>query len=89
MCLALPLKLIKIEGKNGVGERGGVGRDVRLDFIKEPALGDYVLVHAGFAIEKLDPVKAAENLEAYEELDAAMAEIRQAVKEIEEAGGRY
>ena len=89
MCLAVPLKLIKIDGIDGVGERSGITRDVRLDFIDGPALGDYVIVHAGFAIEKLDPEQAKLDLEAYDELDQAMAELSQAMAEINANGGRY
>ena len=89
MCLAVPLKLIEINGNVGVGERGGITRELRLDFIKEPKLGDYVMLHAGFAIEKVDPKKAEENLESYDELDAALAELGQAMEEIRANGGRY
>ena len=55
MCLAVPLKLVEINGLDGLGERGGLQRPLRLDFIKNPQLGDYLMVHAGFAIEKLSP----------------------------------
>ncbi len=51
MCLAIPLKLVEIEGKEALGEALGMKRKIRVDFIKEPKLGDYVMVHAGFAIE--------------------------------------
>lgn len=89
MCLAVPLKLIKIDGNTGIGERGGMTRELRLDFIKEPRLGDYVMLHAGFAIEKLDPAQAEADLESYDELDAALAELGQAMDEIRANGGRY
>jgi len=89
MCLAVPLKLIKIDGNVGVGERGGITRELRLDFIKEPKLGDYVMLHAGFAIEKVDPAQAEADLESYDELDAALAELGQAMEEIRANGGRY
>ena len=39
MCLAVPLKIVEIDGKNGVGEVEGLRRNMRLDFIKEPKLG--------------------------------------------------
>ena len=89
MCLAVPLKLIQIEGNTGIGERGGITREVRLDFIDNPKLGDYVIVHAGFAIETLDEEQANKDLEAYDELDEAMAELRAAMNEINANGGRY
>ena len=53
MCLAVPLKLIEIKGKEAVGESLGMRRSVRVDFIENPQVGDYVIVHAGFAIERL------------------------------------
>ena len=89
MCLAVPLKLISIDGNVGIGERGGITREVRLDFIDKPQLGDFVIIHAGFAIEKLDPKQAAEDMEAFDELDEAIAELSQAMAEINANGGRF
>ena len=72
MCLAVPLKLIEINGKNAIGEAMGMTRQLRVDFIKEPQLGDYVMVHAGFAIERLPEGQALADLEAWEEMEAAL-----------------
>ena len=58
MCLAVPLEIVEINGPDGVGARGSIRRPIRLDFIKEPKLGDFVMVHAGFAIEKVDQEEA-------------------------------
>ncbi len=68
MCLAVPLKLIEINGNDAVGEALGMRRAVRVDFIPEPKPGDYVMVHAGFAIERLAEEQALEDLESWEEL---------------------
>lgn len=68
MCLAVPLKLIEVNGNTAVGEAMGMTRPVRVDFIPEPAVGDYVIVHAGFAIERLPEAQALEDLEAWEEI---------------------
>jgi len=68
MCLAVPLKLIEIHGNDAVGEAMGMRRAVRVDLIPEPKLGDYVMVHAGFAIERLEEAQALEDLETWEEL---------------------
>ena len=68
MCLAIPLKLIEIYGKNAVGESMGMRRNLRVDFIPEPKIGDYVIVHAGFAIERLPEKQALEDIEAWEEV---------------------
>ena len=49
-------------------EAMGMRRDIRVDFIEEPRIGEYVIVHAGFAIERLPEQQAREDLEAWEEL---------------------
>ena len=72
MCLAVPLQLIEVNGKEAVGEAMGLRRNVRVDFIPEPKVGDYVIVHAGFAIERLPERQALDDLEAWEELDNAL-----------------
>ncbi len=62
MCLAIPMRLIEINGAAGVAEVDGVSRQVRLDLLPEAALGDYVLIHAGLAIARVDPEYAQETL---------------------------
>ena len=73
MCLAVPLRLIEIHGKEAVGEAMGLRRSVRVDFIDEPKVGDHVIVHAGFAIERLPEDQAREDLEAWEEVRNALS----------------
>ena len=72
MCLAIPFKLIQINGTTAVGEAGGMTREIRVDFIRDPQPGDYVIVHAGFAIERLPEQQALEDLEAWEEVENAL-----------------
>ena len=72
MCLAVPLKLIEINGKNAIGEAMGMTRQLRVDFIKDPQVGDYVMVHAGFAIERLPEDQALADIEAWEEMEDAL-----------------
>ena len=69
MCLAVPLKIISLtgDGKHAVGEAAGLTQPVRVDFLPHIAVGDYVMVHAGFAIERLTPEQAAENLACIQE----------------------
>lgn len=67
MCLAIPFQLVQIEGNTAIGEAAGVQRKIRIDFIRTPQIGDYVIVHAGFAIEKMGERQALENLEAISE----------------------
>ena len=73
MCLAVPLKLIEVDGVNGVGEYETLRRAIRLDFIPDPRVGEYVMVHAGFAIERLSREQAEEDIEAWKELEGALA----------------
>ncbi len=72
MCLAVPLKLIEVHGSSAIGEAMGMTREVRVDFIEEPKAGDYVIVHAGFAIERLPEAQALEDLEAWEDVQNAL-----------------
>ena len=72
MCLAVPLKILSVDGKQAVGEAGGLTQKLRVDFIPDIRPGDYVMVHAGFAIEKLTEQQARENLACIQEaVDAA------------------
>ena len=68
MCLAIPAKVVEIDGVNAVVEIKSVRRDIRLDLIEDCRLGDYVLIHAGFAINKLDEKSAQESIELWDEL---------------------
>ena len=72
MCLAVPLKLIEINGFDAVGEALGMRRAVRVDFIPDPKPGDYVMVHAGFAIERLTETQAEADLKSWGELKNAL-----------------
>ena len=64
MCLAVPMKLIEIkEGQLGVAELDGVRCEVNFSLLENVAPGDYLIVHAGFAIEKLDEEEALKQLE--------------------------
>ncbi len=62
MCLAIPMRLIEVNGDLGVAEVDGVTRQVRLDLLADVALGDYILSHAGLAIARVDPEHAQETL---------------------------
>lgn len=72
MCLAVPLKIVEIDGFDAVGEVEGLRRRMRLDFIREPKVGEYVIVHAGFAIERLPEKQALEDIEAWAEVQNAL-----------------
>jgi hydrogenase expression/formation protein HypC len=68
MCLAIPGKIIKCDEKTGTIDMMGVTRDVSLELIKGIKIGDYVLVHAGCAIQKIDLDEALESIKLFEEL---------------------
>ena len=63
MCLAIPSKIIKIDGDMGTVDVDGVKRDVSLLMLEEPQVGEYVIVHAGFALHKIDEVTAKDTLD--------------------------
>jgi len=58
MCFAVPLRLLEVDGSAGVCMMSGVSIEVRLDLLEDARPGDYVLVHAGFAIQLLDEDEA-------------------------------
>jgi hydrogenase expression/formation protein HypC len=75
MCLAVPMRVASIEGDRARVEVDGVGREVSIALVEAVAVGDHVLVHAGFAIERLDAAAAEETLRLFRELaEAAEAE---------------
>ena len=63
MCLGIPMKVLEIEGSEAVAEAGGIRKKIRLDLLEGVGLGDYVLIHTGYAIEKMHPEEAVETLE--------------------------
>ena len=69
MCLGIPAKIIEIEGgSHGKIERGGILRKINLSLIKDAKVGDWVIVHAGFAITKMDEKEAIETLKLLKEM---------------------
>ena len=76
MCLAIPMKIKSISNNRATVEVGGVDYQANLDLVSDAKVGDYVIVHAGFAIEKLDEEAALESLEIWREI-AEFTEKRQ------------
>ncbi len=62
MCLAIPSQVVKIENNIGTIEIDGVRRNVSLLLLEDVDVGDYVIVHAGFAIHKIDEETALKSL---------------------------
>ena len=69
MCVAVPMQIKKMNGDRGIVEIGGVEREVGLQLLKEIKVGDYVIVHAGFAIQHLDEEDAKETLALFAEME--------------------
>jgi hydrogenase expression/formation protein HypC len=63
MCLSVPGKVVEIQNNMAKVEVGGVLREVSMDVCPDAAVGDYVLIHTGFAIQKLDEKEALETLD--------------------------
>lgn len=74
MCLAVPMTLVAVDADGGgVVELEGVRRSVRLDLLDGAAVGDVVIVHAGYAIETLDAEEAEARMQLFAELAAVYA----------------
>ena len=78
MCLSIPSKVVKIDKENNSAtvDTMGVQREARLDLMEDDSieLGDYVLIHIGFIMNKIDEKDALSSLEAYEEILSVMDE---------------
>lgn len=69
MCLAVPAQVVAInDDRMATVEVGGVARTISLDLVPETKVGDYVIVHVGFAIQRLDEFEARETLSLLDEL---------------------
>ncbi|MDD5397785.1 MAG: HypC/HybG/HupF family hydrogenase formation chaperone [Dehalococcoidia bacterium] len=71
MCLAVPVKITRIEGDQADVDIGGVSRKVSIALTPEARIGDYVLLHTGYAINVLDEAEAKETLDILERMVAA------------------
>jgi hydrogenase expression/formation protein HypC len=67
MCLAIPSKIIRIDNNMGTVDVDGVRRQASLLLLEDAQVGDYVIVHAGFAIHKVDEEAAMESLKILRE----------------------
>ncbi len=75
MCLAVPSKIIEIDGVMATVDVMGLRKEISLMLLpEEPKIGDYVLVHAGFAINKMEPQEAEEALKIFEKIFKDMEE---------------
>lgn len=72
MCLAVPAKVKNVEKKEALVDFGGVQKRISLGILNGVKKGDYVLIHAGFAIGKVDKLEAEDSLKALAELRKAI-----------------
>jgi hydrogenase expression/formation protein HypC len=68
MCLGIPGKVVKIENKTCLVEIMGVSREVSIELLKDVNIGDYVIIHAGCAIQKIDEDEALKTIELFNEI---------------------
>ncbi|HHC71754.1 MAG TPA: HypC/HybG/HupF family hydrogenase formation chaperone [Thiotrichales bacterium] len=71
MCLALPAEVVAIDGDTARVSLGGVQKEVSLVLLEEVSVGDYVLVHVGYALEKVSPEEAERTLALFAEAGLA------------------
>jgi len=71
MCLAIPVKIKSIKGQQAVADIEGVTRDISIQLTPEAKVGDYVLLHTGYAINIIDAGEAEETLKLLRELGEA------------------
>jgi hydrogenase expression/formation protein HypC len=80
MCLAIPGKLLSIDTSvqptMGVVSFGGIEKQVCLEWLPEVTVGEYVIVHVGFAISKMDEAEAMETLKLISEIDGSLDELQ-------------
>ena len=71
MCLAIPACVERlVAGDSAIVNLGGVRKEISLSLVEDVAVGDYVIVHVGFALQKLNPEEAAQTLALFAEIGA-------------------
>ena len=68
MCLAIPGKIVNIDGNSALIDFDGIKQKVIIALIQDPEVGKFVIVHAGYAIEMMDEKDALESIEQWKEL---------------------
>ena len=74
MCLAVPGRIIELDGATARVDFGGITREANVSLVPEAAVDSYVLVHAGFAIQVLNEAEAEETLSLFRQLAEALDE---------------
>lgn len=75
MCLAIPAQVVELrDGDNAAVDLAGVRKEISLSLVDGVAVGDYVIVHVGFALNKLDPEEAEQTLKLFAEIGQLTAD---------------
>ena len=74
MCLAVPAKIKTIDNDQALVDFGGVTKRISLGILSDVKVGEYVLVHAGFAIGKLEEQEAQDTIKIFKELEKSLEE---------------
>jgi len=69
MCLSIPAKVISIDNDKAIVSVGGTEYEASLQLLEDVVIGDYILLHTGFAIQKLSEDEALETIQLFKELD--------------------
>lgn len=85
MCLSVPAQILKIEGENAEVSVGGTIMQANLSLVDEAKVGDYILLHTGFALQIIDPDEAEATLETFREFGELNEQLD---REEEETGKR-
>jgi len=88
MCLAIPVRITELKGDMATGEVGGIEREVSVMMTPGVKVGDYVVVHAGFAIQVVDQEEAVDNLKILSEMVRATDKARAKARGIQKSGTR-
>jgi hydrogenase expression/formation protein HypC len=84
MCLSVPAQVMKIEGDTAEVSVGGTLLSANLSLVDDVVVGDYILLHTGFALQKIDAHEAAETLRTFTEFK----ELNEALDDEEKASGK-
>ncbi len=75
MCLALPVKVMELGAADtAIVDLGGVRKEISLALLDDVKVGDYVILHVGYALSKLDPEEAQKTLELFAQMQSAQIE---------------
>ncbi len=80
MCLAVPVRVLQIDGLKALVELGGLTRQASIMLVPDTRVGDYILLHAGFAIQKLDEKEAEETIRLFAEIAEGVADIPKSIQ---------